>query len=379
MADKRKAISFFDYSLVIMVMFIAGVGLVMMYSASGYSAQNQMNDAMYFFKRQFGFALVGLLFMLLIGNFLDYHWLLRWHKIIYILSWIMVILTFVMGIASHGQARWIKLGPIRFQPSEIMKIAVILSTTASIRQRMNRLGNIKELVYTMAVGIVPMCLIAKSNLSTALIIGGITMALVFVATKSYKYYVLLAMLGAGVYVGAYPIAKAFESMNMLQSYQLLRIFAWKDPASYSDETFQTLQGLYAIGSGGIFGKGLGESVQKFLMPEAQNDMIFTIICEELGLFGAVSIVLMYAFVIWRLYSIARDARDMVGSFIVLGIMVHISLQVILNIAVATNVVPNTGVTLPFISYGGTSLLILMSEMGIALNVSKQTTIETVEE
>ena len=208
-----------------------------------------------------------------------------------------------------------------------------------------------------------------------MIVAGIAAFMLFVAVKSYKYHLMLLGGGIAAYLGAYPLSLLLQKMKVLHGYQITRILAWKDPSSYEDETFQTLQGLYAIGSGGIFGRGLGESIQKFIMPESQNDMIFTIICEELGFVGGLGVMLVYALILFRLYEIAKNARDLFGSLLVIGVMSHIALQAILNIAVATNSIPNTGITLPFISYGGTSLVILLAEIGICLNVSYQTTLD----
>lgn len=170
---------------------------------------------------------------------------------------------------------------------------------------------------------------------------------------------------------------ALEKIGLLQPYQLERIHVWLDPEAYPmDGGFQVLQGLYAIGSGGLVGKGLGESIQKMgFVPEAQNDMIFSIICEELGLFGAVSVILIFLFMIYRFMLIANNAPDLFGALLVVGVMGHIAIQVILNIAVVTNTIPNTGITLPFISYGGTSVLFLMIEMGMVLSVSNQIKLE----
>ena len=185
--------------------------------------------------------------------------------------------------------------------------------------------------------------------------------MLFVASPKYLHFVGLA--AAGVVLVIIYIA--------LESYRAGRIGAWLHPEDYVDSNgFQILQGLYAIGSGGLFGKGLGGSMQKYIVPEAQNDMIFSIICEELGVFGAVCIILLYILLLYRLLYIANHAKDLFGSYICIGIMTHIALQVVLNIAVVTNSMPNTGVTLPLISYGGTSVLILLTELGFALSVSK---------
>ncbi|ETP72466.1 bacterial cell division membrane protein [Lachnospiraceae bacterium JC7] len=375
MAKKKKIKHFFDYSLLFTVIFIAGFGLIVMYSASGYSAQTTMQDAMYFLKRQALFAALGIAVMLVVSKF-DYHLCARFGFIFYCISVLLQIATAVIGFASHGSARWLKLGGVTFQPSELMKVAVIIQLSIIITHNGYKMNDWKKIMTTAAWGVLPAVFIAKTNLSTAMIIMGITFFMLWISCKRVAPFAAVGGIMMLVYIFAYPFAKMLQRLNILQEYQLVRIFAWKDPSSYADETFQTLQGLYAIGSGGIFGKGLGESVQKFLMPEAQNDMIFTIICEELGLFGAVSIILIYAFIIYRLYDNTRNARDLFGSMLTIGIMCHIALQIIFNIAVATNTIPNTGVTLPFVSYGGTSLFILMAEMGIALSVSRQIRLET---
>ena len=209
------------------------------------------------------------------------------------------------------------------------------------------------------------------NLSTAIIILGITCALIFVAHPKTAPFVLTA--GIGLPVGIVGVRGYVSSLGASGNFRFNRVLAWIDPEKYSDGGgYQVLQGLYAIGSGGLFGKGLGNSTQKIQsIPEAQNDMIFSIICEELGLFGAVLLTILFVFLLYRLMFIAQNAPDLLGSLIVTGVFAHIALQVILNIAVVLNVIPTTGVTLPFISYGGTSILFLMTEMGIALNVSRQ--------
>ena len=204
-------------------------------------------------------------------------------------------------------------------------------------------------------------LVGASNLSTAIIILGIAVTLIFVASPRYAQFIWMAVSGVG-FLGVFLA---------LESYRLERLAIWRNPEKY-EKGYQTLQGLYAIGSGGLFGRGLGNSVQKLgFLPEAQNDMIFSIICEELGIFGGIIVLLLYAYLLYRLFFIAQNAPDMFGSLMVSGIFIHIALQVILNIAVVVNLMPNTGVTLPFISYGGTSIVFLMAEMGLALSVARQ--------
>ena len=226
-------------------------------------------------------------------------------------------------------------------------------------------GLVKVFVY-----LVPLLgVVAIGNLSTAIIIFGIAFCMLFVANPKYKPFFVLAGIGVVGVVG----------LIALEGYRGNRVDAWLHPETAGDKGYQTMQGLYAIGSGKLFGKGLGESLQKLgNVPESQNDMIFTIICEELGLFGAVCVILLFVLLLWRMMVIANNAKDLYGALIVTGIMSHIAIQVILNIAVVTNTIPNTGVILPFISYGGTSIVFLMGEMGLALSVSKGIRLESIE-
>lgn len=374
MEAKKKRKRFYDYSLLFAVLFITGFGMLMMYSASSYSAQTQLNNAQYYLHRQMLFAGGGILLMLGISK-IDYHVLWKLSPLIYVLCWGAVLATSFIGLSSHGSRRWISIFGMRVQPSEFMKAGVIIFLAAQITMKGRKLDKLKPWMLVFLIGLIPAGVTAFSNLSTAIIITCIAGGMLFVANSKYWPFMMLAVVGVAGYIGAYPFAKLLSALHILQEYQLTRIFAWRDPANYIDDTYQTIQGLYAIGSGGIFGKGLGESIQKFLIPEAQNDMIFTIICEELGLFGAVSLILIYGFIIYRLYDIAKNAKDLFGSMLVIGVMVHISLQAILNIAVATNSIPNTGITLPFVSYGGTSLVLLLLECGMCLSVSGQIEVE----
>ena len=220
----------------------------------------------------------------------------------------------------------------------------------------------------------PICVMIwqiTNNMSSAIIVFGIAALMLFVASPEYKKFIILAAGGAAaIAVLVFFISQAASSESM--GFRSERILAWLDPEAYaSGKGFQTLQALYAIGSGGILGKGLGQSMQKLgFLPEAQNDMIFSIICEELGLFGAISIILMFLLLIWRFMVIANNASDLFGALLVVGVMGHIAIQVILNIAVVTNTIPNTGISLPFISYGGSAVLFLMIEVGIVLSVAK---------
>jgi cell division protein FtsW len=234
-------------------------------------------------------------------------------------------------------------------------------------------GIVRAVMITLPLA----AIVALNNLSSGIIIAGIGFIMMFVASRRSLPYGLCVLAGAVVIIFAGPIGNGLAAIGILRPYQLTRINVWLDPEAYpSTGGYQVLQGLYAIGSGGLFGKGLGESIQKLgFVPEAQNDMIFSIICEELGLFGAISVILIFMFMIYRFLLIAGNAPDLFGALIVVGVMGHIAIQVILNIAVVTNTIPNTGITLPFISYGGTSVLFLMMEMGMVLSVSNQIKLE----
>lgn len=220
------------------------------------------------------------------------------------------------------------------------------------------------------VPIAAMVYFITSNLSSAIIIMGISVLMVFVASPDYKKFVLMVL--AVIAAAAIVIVMTVNAGDSLEGFRSERILAWLDPESYAQgKGFQTLQALYAIGSGGIWGKGLGQSMQKLsFIPEAQNDMIFSIICEELGLFGAIAIILMFIMLLWRMMIVANNAKDLFGAMLVVGVMGHIAIQAVLNIAVVTATIPNTGISLPFISYGGSSVLFLLIEIGLVLSVAR---------
>jgi cell division protein FtsW len=241
-------------------------------------------------------------------------------------------------------------------------MAMILEKTA---KKLSKNMNLFKMVMLICPIVI---LVAIKNLSTAIILFGIGVCMIFVASK--KYYPFLVVGG---------LAGALVAVFSMSNYRSDRINAWLHPETAGDSGYQTLQGLYAIGSGGFFGKGLGQSLQKMgNVPEAQNDMIFTIICEELGLFGGICVILLFMLLIWRMMIIANNAQDLFGALLVVGVMSHVAIQVILNIAVVTISIPNTGVILPFISYGGTSFAFLMAEMGLVLSVSRGIRLDTIK-
>ena len=276
----------------------------------------------------------------------------------------------------NGARRWLHFGKvISFQPSEAAKVAIIIFTAVIIEMiGRRRLQTIWGFLLPMVPAVIIAILLWRltNNLSSALIILAIAFGMIFVACPSYKRFIFLAVMGVGgcIAVVTYIVRMADQSKMGFRSD---RVLVWLDPKSYAGNTgYQTLQALYAIGSGGIFGKGLGQSMQKIVVPEAQNDMIFSIICEELGFFGAISIMVLFILLIWRFILVAGNAQDLYGALIVTGVVTHIAVQVFLNIAVVTNTIPNTGVTLPFISYGGSSLFLLLAEIGMVMSVARRT-------
>ncbi|MEY8353721.1 FtsW/RodA/SpoVE family cell cycle protein [Lachnospiraceae bacterium 54-53] len=373
---KNKPRRFYDYSLLFTVIFLTVFGLVMIYSASSYAAQLKFGSASYFMMKQARVALLGFVMMIIISR-MDYHWYARFALFAYALSYVLMIVVSLFGKEINGKKRWLYIGPLSFQPTEFVKIALIVMLAVLIVQ-MGRNINSKNGVLLIVVTAVPIAgIVAANNLSSGIIVVGIAFVMLFVACKKKWPFFACGLAGVGVLAFAGPIATVLEKLNILHDYQLGRILVWLEPEAYpSTGGYQVLQGLYAIGSGGLVGRGLGESIQKMgFVPEAQNDMIFSIICEELGLFGAVSVILIFLFMIYRFMLIADNAPDLFGALLVVGVMGHIAIQVILNIAVVTNTIPNTGITLPFISYGGTSVLFLMVEMGMVLSVSNQIRLE----
>ena len=348
----------YDDTLIAVVLVLVVIGLVVLYSTSAYNGRVKFHDSLYYLKKQ-GFAtLLGLAGMMVTAR-IDYH---RWVPFAvpgYLMAVFLSLAVMFFGDEYNGSKRWLSLGPFSFQPSEFAKVAVILFLACLVSRNVKKMGKFSTMIL-MILPVLPIVgLVGASNLSTAIIILGIAAVLIFTASPKYSQF---------VWMGA--VAVSFMAVFLaLESYRLERIAIWRNPEKY-EKGYQTLQGLYAIGSGGLFGRGLGNSIQKLgFLPEAQNDMIFSIICEELGLVGASAIVLLFLILIWRFFVIATRAKDLLGALIATGAMAHMMIQVILNIAVVTNTIPNTGITLPFISYGGTSVVFLLLEMGLVLSVN----------
>lgn len=374
--ERGRQESFFDYTLLFIVLFLLAFGLVMLYSASSYDASlHYKGDSAYFLKRQVGATAFGMAMMIVVAN-IPYHFWERFALMGCLVSMALIFLIIPFGYEANGAKRWLKILGISVQPAEIAKLAIILFLASFICRIGRKVRTWKGFLWVLAMPAVLAVLvwIITENMSSAIIILGIAVLMLFVACPDYKRFILLGILGIGICVLAvYVIVQMSQSENASAlGVRGTRILAWLDPEAYaSGKGFQTLQALYAIGSGGIMGRGLGQSMQKLgFMPEAQNDMIFSIICEELGLFGAISILVMFILLIWRCMVIANNAPDLFGTLLVVGVMAHIAIQVILNVAVVTNTIPNTGISLPFISYGGTSVLFQLAEIGLVLSVGK---------
>ena len=370
---KEKRERYYDYSLLAVIIFLCCFGLIMVYSSSSYAAQLKTGDSLFYLKKQ-GFALIiGFLVMFAVSK-IDYHRFGKLAVLAYALAIVLMIaVNFTpLGIAYNGKKRWFGFGSTSlFQAAEAVKVALILSTSSLINRFSKKIDLWRTMILIVAVQAPSILLVTMNNLSSGIILTGIVFVMLFVASRKKLRFFLAAAAVIGLIILARVFVDVLIEHGIMHDYQLERILVWKNPSAYALEGgHQVLQGLYAIGSGGIFGKGLGASMQKLgFVPEAQNDMIFSIICEELGLFGAVCVILLFLFMIWRFVVIANNAPDLFGALLVVGVMAHIALQVILNIAVVTNTIPNTGITLPFISYGGTSVVFLMMEMGTALSVS----------
>ena len=370
---RKNQESFSDYTLLFIVLFLLAFGLVMLYSTSAYDANLTYNDSTYLFRKQIFSTLAGLVVLFIVSH-LPYHIWERFAVIGYGVSVALVLLIIPFGIEANGAKRWLRVFGISLQPAEVAKLAMILFLAYLICKMGRNIRTMKGFLVVLgaAAPISGLIYVITRNLSSAIIIMGIAVVMLFVACPDYKRFIILGLIGiAGVAGIVFLIVKMSES-GSVGSFRGERILAWLDPEAYaSGKGFQTLQALYAIGSGGILGKGLGQSMQKLgFLPEAQNDMIFSIICEELGLFGAIAVLMMFILLIWRCMIIANKAPDLFGALLVVGVMGHIAIQVILNVAVVTNTIPNTGISLPFISYGGSSVMFLLAEIGIVFSVGR---------
>ena len=371
-SNKTVSPSVGDYGLVVVCVFTLVLGYILLYSASSYSGNRDYGDSLYFLKKQLFATLLGIVGFWVIRKF-TYKRLFKFSLIIYFLSLVSVgLVRTSYGVTINGASRWVKIGFIQFQPAELVKIAVILVLACKLSNcTKTAIKNTKNcwLLFGWYIFLPAVLLLGvTSNLSSAIIVFVIGISMMFFAGASKKFLTTLFVGG-----GALGTAAVMYMLSSGGTFRARRLMVWLDPMSYYDsDGYQVVQGLYAIGSGGLFGKGLGNSSQKMgYLPEATNDMIFSIVVEELGVFGAICIIALFVYMIFRMRNIAANCKaDMFGSLLVSGVMVHIAVQVALNIAVATNTIPNTGVSLPFISYGGTSLAFLIAEIALVYSVSE---------
>ena len=371
---RRKSVNTagkFDITFLSFVLILLTVGLVMLYSSSYAFSYNQYGNSYKFITRQALFAAVGVVVMLVVSR-IDYHFWRKFAWVLYALSTVMLIVLLILPPMVEGKdvKRWIVIGPINFQPSEIAKFAIILLFSSLIAANHKQMKSFKFIAFLVALlGLQCVLVVMEPHLSATVLIFAIGIVLLIVGGLPKRY--ILGGVGAGVGLGVLAVVTG------IIGYVSDRIKYWLDPwADAMGKGFQTIQSLLAIGSGGILGRGIGQSRQKYLwLPEPHNDFIFAIVCEELGLIGALVIILLFCLLVWRGFTIAMRAKDKFGSLLAIGLTFQVGLQAMLNIWVVTNTIPNTGISLPFFSYGGTSLLILLAEMGIVLSVSRGANIE----
>ena len=368
-----------DMPLLIFILVLLAIGLVMLFSASYAYSYYYYGNSYFFISRQAAFAVFGVVAMLVISTF-DYH---HFHKLAGIIFGIAVFLLVFLLVCRYAHiesiarregdaTRWLDFGIVSFQPSEIAKFGLIVLFAHMISQNLDKMDTFRYGVvpYVFIMGLVAALIFLESHLSATLIILMLGAILMFVGGTKPRWFI----------IGGIVLAVGLTLLLLTKGgYQMNRITIWLDPFSTEldrDLTHQTRQSLYAIGSGGLLGVGLGQSRQKYLyLPEPQNDFIFAIVCEELGMVGALVIIVLFALLIWRGVYISIHAKDKFGMLLGLGITFQVGLQAVLNICVVTNTIPNTGISLPFFSYGGTALLMLLGEMGILLNISRSSNIE----
>lgn len=360
-----------DVTFLSFVLILLTIGLVMLFSASYAYSYEYYNNSYRFILKQAVLGGVGVVLMLLVSK-IDYHILRKFSWVIYVITLAMLVALLAMPPMVKGMdvKRWMIIGPINFQPSEVAKFAIILLFSSLIAANYKQMGNFKFVVFLLGILGVTCALVAlEPHLSATILIFAIGIVIMIIGGLKMRYIIGGALLGVGGVI--------FAIATKIISYGSERIKYWLDPwLDAKGKGFQTIQSLLAIGSGGILGRGIGQSRQKYLwVPEPHNDFIFSIVCEELGLVGALVIILFFALLIWRGFVIAMRSPDKFGSLLAIGLTFQVGLQAMLNIWVVTNTIPNTGISLPFFSYGGTSLIILLVEMGIVLSVSRTASIE----
>ncbi len=367
--EKGRAAGSIDVPFLILVLVLMGIGILMLFSASYATAYYENKPSTYYFMRQGIFAVAGIAIMFIV-SLIDYRKLRKLSPLLMLVAIVLLVAVLLVGTGNYGEKRWINLGLFQFQPSEIAKIAVIFFFSSMISVNSEKMHTFKYgvLPFVIVLAVVGGLMFLEPHLSGMILIFGVGAALMFIGGTHWGWF-------AGA-IGAIGVGGA-AAISFLD-YARARVTTWLDP--FSDpkgDGYQIIQSLYAIGSGGLLGLGFGNSRQKYLyLPEAHNDFIFAIVCEELGFIGAMIILVLFALLILRGYWIALHARDKFGSLLAAGISTMVALQTVLNIGVVTGVLPVTGAALPFFSYGGTALLILLAEMGVVLSVSRYIPVKT---
>lgn len=360
-----------DITLIFTIIFLIIFGIIMIYSSSYYASFEKFGNHTNFLKKQLLWSVIGVAVMYLV-SIVDYKYICRLWPLFYSSSIVFLILVLFIGDEINGAKRWLDFKIIGFQPSEFTKLAIIITLAMFATRFYKYLNKWRILLLHLLLIIIPTALIGIENMSTAIVVFAIGSAIIFVAMpkvlKALKYLIIPTTVLVGLALLFQDSLKTIFADYRMSRIDIFLNGPWSDPLGGG---YQTIQSLYAIGSGGLFGKGLGYSMQKNgFIPEAHNDIIFSIVCEELGLFGACALILLFVLLIWRCMVIASNAKDITGLLIVTGVMAQIAFQVIINIAVVTNSMPATGMPLPFISYGGSSLIFLMFEVGLVLNVAR---------
>lgn len=363
-----------DFGMLITIIILLCAGIVMVASASSYYALSNYNNSNYFLVRQLFFGIIGFIFMIIISN-IDYKRYKKWGYLFYIICLVLLVLVLTpLGQTRNGAKRWLGFGALVFQPSEVMKIGLVIGMSTYLSLNYKKLTSFKGyIIPILMLLLVVIVMFMQKHLSGTIVMFVAACSIIFVSGIKVKArYIIAGIIAAAAMLAVFIFMPSGDSTESGGSFRLDRIVSFLNPEEdIKGGNWQAAQSLYAIGSGGIFGRGLGQSRQKYLwLPEAQNDFIFSVLGEELGLVGAVTVLALFSFFIYRGYRIAITARDMYGSLLATGITSAFALQILVNIAVVTCTVPVTGMPLPFFSYGGTALFINLCAMGILLNISR---------
>lgn len=379
MQKKKKRVSSFvnnqfDFILCITVLLLLAAGIIMVLSASAPSALSTTGNSYTYVKKQLIFGIIGLFVMLFLSK-VDYRFYKKYYWQIYFASWIILLLVLVpgLGVSVKGATRWIGIGSLQFQPSELTKIGMIIFFAGYLTDHKDELHDFKKGFLIPLCFLIPpigILFFVQNHLSVSLVICIIVLVMMFMSGCRLKHFVVVGVVGISLIAGVLGFLQVSGSGE--DNFRLDRISTYFDPWADAQGTgYQTVQSLYAIGSGGMFGLGLGNSKQKYLyIPEPHNDFIFSILAEELGFLGCFLVIALFAVFIWRGILVAMRAADLFGTLIAVGVTTLIAVQAIINIAVVTATVPTTGMSLPFFSYGGTALLLLLANVGILLNISR---------